>query len=65
MSTATASKSYPQRGKKPNPCTKGAPNRKIKAKLDARIRGYFATLEAPENRTKNMTGYHKPGSMQR
>lgn len=36
---------------------------KKKAKrLEARVKGYFETMSRPENRTKNMTGYKKPGS---
>lgn len=64
MSTATASKSYPKRFK-PRGSTCVTPNRKAHAKLSARIGDYARTMDDPANRTKNMTGYHKPGSMQR
>ena len=64
MSSITASKSYVNRGRIANPCNKGAPNRKQMARLAANISGWEKTMNDPLNRTKNMSGYHKPGSMQ-
>ena len=39
-----------------------APNRKAKAKLNARISDWQRTIDDPLNRNKDMTGYKKPGS---
>lgn len=64
MSTLTSSKSYPKRGIAKNPCVVGKPNRKQQNRLDSRLKGYFETLARPENRTRDMSGYRKPGSMQ-
>lgn len=43
---------------------RGQPNRKKAARLSARIKGWEETMNRPENRGKNMAGYHCPGSMQ-
>jgi hypothetical protein len=64
MSSATANKSYVNRGRVANPCKKGAPNRKQMARLTANLSGWEKTMNDPLNRAKNMSGYHKPGSMQ-
>ena len=68
MSTATASKKYVQqqsaKGIK-NPVKNAGPaNRKIMAKLLARIKDWAATVESAKAGT-DMSGYHRPGSMQR
>lgn len=63
MSTATASKSYPKRGHIANPVKNpGSPGRKQHARLSRRIGDYARMMETAGN--KDMTGYHKPGSMQ-
>lgn len=60
--------SNPERNKKlkvaqfANPRRAGAT--KGEALLNARRAGYTATLNDPMNRGKNMSGYHRPGSMQ-
>lgn len=62
MSTATASKTYRKIHKRPNPVKNpGPPNRKAKAKLDARVRDYGLMVADSK---KNWDGYHRPGSMQ-
>lgn len=40
-------------------------NRKAKTKLAIRLKDWAETMNRPENRGKDMSGYHKPGSMQR
>lgn len=42
------------------PC---APNRKAKAKLDARVVDWQRSIDDPLNRSKDMSGYNKPGSV--
>lgn len=37
-------------------------SKKAQKRLAARINGWTETLNRPENRTKDMSGYHKPGS---
>lgn len=63
MSTATASKTYRKIHKRPNPVKNpGPPNRKAKAKLDARVRDYGLMVSA--GLSSKWIGYHRPGSMQ-
>ena len=63
MSTETSSKSFKNRGKIPNPVKNpGPPYRKAHSKLSGRIGDYSRMLEASK---VDMSGYHKPGSMQR
>lgn len=67
MSSKTASK-LARVGQKYNPvdpAKRGKPNRKAAAKLALRLKGYKETIERPENRGKDMSGYHIPGSRQR
>lgn len=61
MSSETASKSYKHRGRPGKVKNPGPPNRKAHAKLEARLKDYFATTSDSK---KTWTGYHKPGSMQ-
>lgn len=75
MSSETASKSYKNRGKTPNPVKNpGSPCRKAHAKLGGRIADYqwmlaqgvswYAGRSGPAKRVDS-NGYHRPGSMQR
>jgi hypothetical protein len=65
MSTKTASKSYEHRGRRPNPVKNpGPPNRKIKAKLDARVRDYAAMVSRVDFKAPD-GAYHRPGSMKK
>lgn len=43
---------------------KGQPNRKKMARLALRIKSWEETVNRAENRGKDMSGYHCPGSMQ-
>ncbi len=40
----------------------GPPNRKAKARLDARVKDYYNMLDS--GKSEKYLGYHKPGSMQ-
>ena len=46
-----------------NPPTLGK-QLKAHARLDARRADYTKTINDPANRGKDMSGYHRPGSMQ-
>lgn len=64
MSAETASKKYTSR--RPNPVKNpGPPDRKAHAKLSARIGDYARMMSDPANRTKDMSGFKRPGSMQK
>ena len=43
-------------------CPEAAPNRKQRKALLAKVAGYNETLGRDTNRTRDMSGYHKPGS---
>ena len=43
-------------------CPEAAPNRKQQRALRAKVAGYSETLNRDVNLTRNMSGYHKPGS---
>lgn len=67
MSSATASKKYPGRGKLKNPVKNPGPvNRKLKKKLDIRVHD-FAVMMGTKNpqsthSRKETGGFHQPGS---
>lgn len=48
-------------GKKTRPAA--AHNRKAAARLNARVADWQRSVDDPANRNKDMSGYHKPGSM--
>jgi hypothetical protein len=65
MSTKSASK-LSRKGQRYNPVPadlRGLPNLKAAAKLALRLKGHRETLDRPENRSKDMSGYHTPGTM--
>ena len=64
MSTKTASKSYPFRGGYNPVSNPGAPDRKAKKKLDARVEDYAKMVSGQGWRAPD-GAYHQSGSMQR
>lgn len=66
MSSETASKKY-RRGQRHNPVPgdlRGRPNRKAKARLDARLNDYVAMTAAWGTKCPPEGSFHRPGSQQ-